>query len=160
MLNETLANTKNGLTETRRTLVDLRSSELESYGLTQAIRNLGKSTAERGGFKISYKLDKGMDLFADDVSHCLYRTVQEALENVLRHANAKNVSIALLADGDSIHLQIKDDGHGFEVNTIDKENLGIRGMRERVEMLGGKFDIESNANTGTLVSAVLENSND
>ena len=98
MLDETLANTKNGLTETRRTLVDLRSSELESYGLTQAIRNMAESAAERGGFKISFKLDKDMDMLSDEIGHCLYRTAQEALENTLRHANAKNVSIHLFSD--------------------------------------------------------------
>ncbi len=160
MLGQTLVNTKNGLTETRRTLVDLRSSELESYGLTQAIRNMGKSTSERGGFKISFHLDKGMDVLSDEIGHCLYRVTQEALENTLRHANAKNVSINLLFDEDAIKLQVIDDGNGFEKKEVKKEHLGIRGMRERVEMLGGTFTVESDPHNGTEITAVLGREDD
>jgi len=160
MLGQTLVNTKNGLTETRRTLVDLRSSELESYGLTQAIRNMGKSASERGGFKINFHLDKGMDVLSDEIGHCLYRVTQEVLENTLRHANAKNVSINLLFDEDAIKLQVIDDGIGFEAREVKKDHLGIRGMRERVEMLGGTFTVESDPNSGTEITAVLEREDD
>ncbi|MCD6576653.1 MAG: sensor histidine kinase [Anaerolineaceae bacterium] len=160
MLGQTIKNTKNGLTETRRTLIDLRSSELESYGLTQAIRNIGKSTAERGGFKIGFHLDKSMDILSDDIGHCLYRTTQESLENILRHANAKNVSINLIFDGDAIKLQVIDDGNGFDVHAVKKEHLGIRGMRERVEMLGGTFIVNSDLKNGTNITVVLERKND
>ncbi len=160
MLGQTLVNTKNGLTETRRALVDLRSSELESYGLTQAIRNIGNSAAERGGFKISFHMDKGMDVLSDEIGHCLYRTTQEALENTLRHANAKNVSINLLFDEDAIKLQVIDDGNGFDAKEVKKEHLGIRGMRERVEMLGGTFTVDSDPNSGTEITAVLEREDD
>jgi len=160
MLGQTIKNTKNGLTETRRTLVDLRSSELENYGLTQSIRNMGNSAAERGGFKISFHLDKGMDVLSDEIGHCLYRTTQEALENTLRHANAENVSINLLFDEDAIKLQVIDDGIGFDAKQVKKVHLGIRGMRERVEMLGGTFIEKSNPNNGTEITAVLEREND
>lgn len=160
MLGQTLVNTKNGLTETRRALVDLRSSELESYGLTQAIRNMGNSAAERGGFKISFHLDKGMDVLSDEIGHCLYRTTQEALENTLRHANAKSMSINLLFDEDAIKLQVIDDGNGFIAKEVKKEHLGIRGMRERVEMLGGTFTVDSDLMSGTEITAVLEREDD
>jgi len=160
MLGQTIENTKNGLTETRRTLVDLRSSELESYGLTQAIRNMGNSAAERGGFKISFHLDKGMDVLSHEIGHCLYRVTQEAMENTLRHANAENVSINLLFDEDAIKLQVIDDGYGFDAKQLRDEHLGIRGMRERVEMLGGAFTLNSEPNDGTKVTAVLEREND
>jgi len=160
MLGQTIKNTKNGLTETRRTLVDLRSSELESYGLTQAIRNMGNSSAERGGFKISFHLDKGMDVLSDEIGHCLYRTTQEALENTLQHANAENVSINLLFDRDAIKLQVIDDGIGFDAKQVRKVHLGIRGMRERVEMLGGTFTVDSSLGSSTEITAVLEREND
>jgi signal transduction histidine kinase len=160
MLADTIKNTKNGLTETRRTLVDMRSSELESYGLTQALRNLGNSAAERGGFKVSYHLDKGMDVLSDEIGHCLYRTAQEALENTLKHANAKNVDVKLMFDADSIKLHVIDDGKGFEAEQLKDEHLGIRGMRERVEMLGGTFTVESESGSGTQISIILENEND
>jgi signal transduction histidine kinase len=160
MLDQTIVNTKNGLTETRRTLVDLRSSELESYGLTQAIRNSGKSAAERGGFKIDFHLDKGMDVISDEIGHSLYRITQEALENTLRHANAKKVSVNLLFDEDAIKLEVIDDGKGFDTTQANKEHLGIRGMRERVEMLGGTITFESISGHGTKVTTVMGREND
>lgn len=160
MLDETLINTKNGLKETRRTLVDLRASELESYGLTQAIRNIGQSTAERGGFDIQFKLDKGLDILPDEITHSLYRTVQEALENTLRHANASHVFINMLSDAETVRLEIKDDGQGFNTADVPKQNLGLRGMRERIEMLGGKFTINSNAQSGTEIIVTLDVEND
>ena len=160
MLDETLINTKNGLKETRRTLVDLRASELESYGLTKAIRNFGSSTAERGGFEITFNLDKGLDILPDDITHCLYRTAQEALENTLRHSNASIVSVSLLSSAGMIQLEIKDNGQGFEVGKVNIQNLGIRGMRERIEMLGGKFSISSTPKSGTSVFVTLERQDD
>lgn len=157
LLKDISKNTITGLKETRRTLVDLRSSELESYGLTQVILNIGESASERGGFSIEYNLANGANILADDVSHCLYRTVQEAIENILRHANAKNVLLSVFLDDSTVKLIIKDDGIGFDINTISENNLGIRGMRERVEMLGGKFNLESNPeNIGTTVIVEME----
>ena len=160
ILDQTIVNTKNGLTETRRTLVDLRSSELESYGLTQAIRNSGRSAAERGGFKINFHLEKGMDVLSDEIGHCLYRITQEALENTLRHANAENVSVNLLFDEDAIKLEVIDDGKGFDITEAKKEHLGIRGMKERVEMLGGTITFESISGHGTKVTTVMGREND
>jgi len=155
ILDETLINTKNGLKETRRTLVDLRASALESYGLSQAIRNFGTSTAERGGFEISFDLDKDLDILSDDIAHSIYRTMQESLENTLRHANASQVAIQLSSHNNEIRLEIKDDGKGFNTKNISNHNLGIRGMRERIEMLGGQFEITSN-HDGTVISAILK----
>jgi len=156
MLAQTLENTKNGLAETRRALVDLRSSELEAYGLTQAIKNTVLSAAERGGFTAEFHMEKNLDVLPDDISHSLYRIVQEAVENILRHSNASKASISMISDGNKIKLSIIDNGKGFNPKTIKKENLGVRGMRERVEMLGGTFDIQSNENTGTEITITIE----
>lgn len=156
MLAQTLENTKRGLAETRRALVDLRSSELEAYGLTQAIRNVFTSSGERGGFKVEFHLDKGLDILPDEVSHTLYRTAQEAAENILRHSNASKAEISLLTEADRIKLIIKDNGKGFDPKKVKKEQLGIRGMRERIEMLGGTFDIHSAEKNGTEINISLE----
>jgi len=160
ILDETLTNTKNGLIETRRTLIDLRASALESYGLAQAIRNLGTSTAERGGFEITFNLEKELDVIPDDIAHSLYRTVQEALENVLRHANATQVAITLKPTDGAIRLEISDDGHGFITAEVNDQKLGIRGMQERIEMLGGKFEIRSSEQTGTTILVELDRHED
>jgi signal transduction histidine kinase len=156
MLAQTLDNTKSGLAETRRALVDLRTSELEAYGLTQALRNVFQSASERGGFKVEFHLEKGLDVLPDEVSHTIYRTAQESAENILRHANATKAEISLLADGDQIKLRIKDNGKGFDPKKVKKEQLGIRGMRERIEVLGGTFDIQSAEKSGTEITILMK----
>lgn len=156
MLTQTLESTKKGLKETRRALVDLRSSELEAYGLTQAIRNMVSSAAERGGFKTEFHLEKGLDMLPDEISHSLYRIIQEAVENILRHSNATDVGVSLFSQGKQIKLIVADNGRGFDLNNIQKDHLGIRGMRERIEMLGGTFEVVSNVNHGTQISILIE----
>jgi signal transduction histidine kinase len=160
MLSRTLENTKNGLAETRRALVDLRSSELEAYGLTQALKNMVSSAADRAGFKTEFHLEKELDMLPEDITHCLYRCVQEAVENTLRHANAKKVTVNLMAEGEEVVLSIRDDGKGFEPQEPGKEHLGIRGMRERVEMLGGTLTIESVKKLGTEIKVTLKRNHD
>jgi signal transduction histidine kinase len=156
LLGQTLVNTKNGLAETRRALVDLRTSELEAYGLTQAIRNLGLSVAERGGFSVKFDLEKGLDVLPDDMSHSIYRTVQEAFENILRHSNASQSSVHLFTEDNHIRLIIQDNGKGFNPDKVKKDRLGIRGMRERIEMFDGTFDIISDKDKGTEIDICLE----
>ncbi len=156
LLAQTLVNNKNGLAETRRALVDLRTSELEAYGLTQAIRNLGTSAAERGGFGVQFELEKGLDVLPDDVSHSIYRTVQEAFENILRHSNASQTNVKLITEDSFIRLIIRDNGKGFNVEKVKQDRLGIRGMHERIEMMGGTFEINSEPKKGTEINIRLE----
>jgi signal transduction histidine kinase len=160
MLSKTLENTKNGLAETRRALIDLRSSELEAYGLTQAIKNMVSSAADRSGFETEFHLEKELDMLPEDITHCLYRCAQEAVENTLRHANAKNVIVNLMAEGEDVVMSIKDNGKGFDPQGLGKEHLGIRGMRERVEILGGTLVIESAKNLGTEIKVTLKRNHD
>ncbi len=156
LLAQSLNNTKSGLAETRRALVDLRSSELEAYGLTQAIKNTVQSAAERGGFTAEFHMDKGLDVLPDEMSHSIYRTVQEAVENILRHSNASKAVVSMQVEGNQIKLIIKDNGTGFNPKKIENEHLGIRGMQERIEMLGGKFKIKSDEKNGTEITVMIE----
>jgi len=153
-------NTRSGLKETRRTLFDLRASDLETFGLVQSIRNLGESAAERAGFEIHLDLDEKLDVLPEDIGHCLYRTTQEALENIVRHAGAEKVSVMMAGKDARISLRIKDDGAGFNPDAVADENLGLRGMRERVEMLGGEFSISSQPDKGTTLNATLKRDDD
>ncbi len=160
MLNQALVSAKSGMAETRRALVDLRSSELESYGLTRALRNLAAVTAERGGLAQDVRLEKGLDMLPEDIAHCLYRCAQEALENSLRHAGASEISVHLASRDGEVLLAVSDDGAGFDPDTIDQNHLGLRGMRERVEMLGGQLDIHSARSVGTRVRIRLRREHD
>lgn len=160
MLTQTLNNTKNGLAETRRALVDLRASELETYGLSGAIRSTAESTAERGGFEIVLDLEREIDLLPEEASHTLYRTVQEAVENTLRHANAKQMNIRILTNENFTEMEINDDGKGFDPGKLKKESLGIQGMRERAEMLGGTLKMDSKPGEGTRILVTIPRKND
>ena len=157
LLAKSLENTRNGLKETRRTLKDLRSSELETFGLTRAITNVLLSAKERAGFNVTTAISEEMDSLPDEINHCLFRVVQEAVENIVRHSNAKNVSLKLFPQKNEVHLQIFDDGVGINKNVIDlKDNFGIQGMQERVEALDGSFSLSGNPKQGTLIDVTIE----
>jgi len=94
----------------------------------------------------------------DEYRTCIYRIVQEALRNVVRHANAKNVRIRLKQSADELTLAIQDDGQGF---VPDREKgLGLLGMEERVRHLHGSFRIDSTPGVGTSIRVELPFSED
>jgi signal transduction histidine kinase len=99
-------------------------------------------------------------MLPEDMTHCLYRCAQEAVENTLRHANAKKVTVSLKEEGNEVILSINDDGKGFVPQEAGKEHLGLRGMRERVEMLGGRLEIVSAVKKGTEIRVILKRNND
>lgn len=157
LLSKSIENTHNGLKETRRTLKDLRSSQLESLGLVGAVNNVIQSAKQRTGIHIDSILGKELDSLDDETSHSIYRIVQEAIENIIRHSNAHHASLSLQNHKNEIRLSISDDGSGISRKTIhDQESYGIRGMRERVEALGGIFTINSQPKKGTRIEVIIE----
>jgi two-component system sensor histidine kinase DegS len=95
----------------------------------------------------------------DDIAITLYRVIQEAFNNIVKHAKAKNVKIDLLLRGGEINLTVEDDGTGFDTEAFFKDasmdRLGLRGMRERVDLLNGKFLLESKPSGGTKISVIF-----
>ena len=81
----------------------------------------------------------------------LYRIAQEALNNILRHAQASLVCISLQQSGGRVRLEIRDDGVGFDAKAKMSQGYGLRGMRERAEQLGGSFDLQSKPTGGTMI---------
>jgi signal transduction histidine kinase len=116
---------------------------------------MAQSAAERGGFKTELHLEKELDMLPESATHCLYRCAQESIENALRHANAKKVTIRLAGEGEQVALTITDDGAGFDPAEQSQDRLGLRGMRERVEMLGGHLSVASAKKQGTTVTVRL-----
>ncbi|HEV2590622.1 MAG TPA: ATP-binding protein, partial [Gaiellaceae bacterium] len=90
--------------------------------------------------------------FSGEVETALYRMVQEALTNIVKHAQARHVSIVLTAGQDLISALIEDDGRGFDVEAA-REGMGLDGMRERLGLIGGKLTIESRPGGGTTLIA-------
>ena len=88
-----------------------------------------------------------------DVETALYRIVQEALTNVVKHANAHNVSIVLTRRDSSVSALVEDDGRGFTADQTGGEGLGLPGMRERMSLLGGSVRIETAPGAGTTLVA-------
>jgi signal transduction histidine kinase len=152
MLDEALRVTRTGLDETRRTLGALRATPLEDLGLPMAIRELAETAAARGGLRLQTGLDASISDVASEVEQCIYRVAQEALENVLRHANATTVSVALRRAEGRISLTVSDDGEGFtETGGPRAGQYGLRGMQERADLVGGALSVVSQPGRGTVV---------
>jgi len=152
MLEQSLHNTRAGLAETRRALKSLRSERLEGLGLQNAIQNLIADTKIRGDFNLSYQITDAIPDLTPDIEQGIFRIVQEALENIIRHAHPNNVEVILEQVNQHLLLSISDDGKGFDLDKIDLSNkLGVQGMAERAEILGGKFNVISSPEMGTTI---------
>ena len=156
MLDHALSITRTGLDETRRSLQALRATPLD-MGLPLAIRDLAERIAARAGLSLELGLADCASDLSPEVEQCYYRVAQEALENVVRHANATTVSILLQREGQQLVLQVADDGAGFTAESDRATNqLGIRGMRERAELIEGKLEVRSSEGQGTVVRLTYE----
>jgi two-component system sensor histidine kinase NreB len=139
------------LEELHRLAMDLRPASLDHLGLAAALRQHVAMVNEKYGLTAKFELVGIRDRLPEDMETALYRIVQEALNNVARHARAKCVDVVLEQREDNLILVIEDDGVGFDPQvTLNKGGrLGLFGMRERAEMLGGQLIIESAAGKGT-----------
>jgi signal transduction histidine kinase len=135
----------------------LRPPALDDLGLIPALRRLTQEFGERNALDVSLnvtgdvrRLDPGVELGA-------YRIAQQALHNVERHAAARVVKVGVNFGGTSIGVEILDDGIGFDLNQTqgDSKSLGLLGMSERAQLLGGSFSVQSKPDRGTSVRATL-----
>ncbi|MEA3349283.1 MAG: sensor histidine kinase [Chloroflexota bacterium] len=158
LVERALRNTRTGLLETRRALKDLRVKQLDELGLGIAIRNLANDAAARSGFHLQYAIDENLPEIPPDAEQCFYRIAQETLENIVKHARARHVSINLSKNKNGLMMIISDDGKGFDLSKVDfEDNLGIKGMNERALEVGAIFDISPQSEDGTIVQLTLEN---
>ena len=138
---------------------ELRPTVLDDLGLIPALHSFVKGLAKQTGIHIHLTVFAAVEKLAGDKRTVLYRVAQEALTNVVRHARASlvNVSIEKLRDG--ICMKIRDNGKSFQVERVlhakKNKRLGVLGMRERMEMIGGSFNIESAPGKGTTISAQI-----
>jgi signal transduction histidine kinase len=160
MLDQSLTATRSGLTETRRALQALRAAPLEDLGLVLAVCTLAESVAAQTGATLTWQGPDAarVENLSPDVEQCVYRVAQEALENVARHAGAKHLTVQLTQDKGRLTLQISDDGRGFDLSKASANNhhLGLTGMRERAEMIGGILHVESRLGNGTTIRLMVE----
>jgi len=153
LLDHSLQAIREGLTETRRALQELRAKPLEDLGLALAVKSLAESYASRSAFQLDLDIDPELSEYPVDLQQSVYRIAQEALANVSDHAQAQNVWLELKRDRGQLSLRIRDDGSGFNPRNSENENhYGLLGMHERAEMAGGKLSVESQPGKGTRVS--------
>jgi signal transduction histidine kinase len=141
------------LEEVRRMAWELRPSALDDLGLVAALKRYAADYRERNGIEVDL-IARGLDgeRLPPEVETTVYRIVQEALTNVMRHAQAQNVSVLIDRREGKLLLVIEDDGVGFDPSSLIEgpgQRLGLYGMRERAELLGGKFTVESSEGQGT-----------
>lgn len=132
----------------------LRPPDLDSLGLEVALRNLCNQTAHVNGKKIEFQSNLGED-FHSEADITLYRVSQEALNNVLKHSEANEIIFSCIVEEDIITLKIIDNGIGFDPRILETHQggLGIIGMSERMEHIGGSFEIQSSPQKGTTITA-------
>lgn len=147
------------LTERVRELsLALRPPPLEDLGLVPALRSYLDRQAIAGGFHLEFFADSSLGRFSADVEIACFRVVQEAVTNVLRHADADRVMVELRRSSQALHVSICDNGVGFAlaaVRSCDEggKSLGLLGMRERVKLLGGEIDCRSEPGRGVEIHA-------
>jgi signal transduction histidine kinase len=142
----------NALEEVRSISRDLYPVTLAKLGLTDSIEQLLLELDEETDMFVSVEIDDVNASFNETESLNLYRFIQESVNNVLKHANAKTLIVNILKQSDGIKILIKDNGQGFEVsNKITQNSLGLKTMAERISMLKGSFSIKSKQAEGTSI---------
>jgi signal transduction histidine kinase len=141
------------LQNVRRLAVELRPSALDDFGLVPAVERLAATIAEQSGTDVDIAAQLGDARLPPVAETALYRIVQEALTNVVKHASARRVSITLVRKGATAVVVVEDDGTGFDPGTTRRDALGLVGMRERVALVGGRLEIESSPGGGTTLVA-------
>jgi len=155
LLNDALAATRDGLQETRGALKSLRATPLEDLGLPLAIRQLAEEAAARANLELDLLIAEPLPSFAPETSHAIYRVAQEAIMNIIYHANAKTFSVHITADEGDILLKVVDNGCGFESNRPYHNHWGVKGMRERAQFVDGQLQIESRSGYGTTIQLTV-----
>ena len=137
----------------------LRPALLDDLGLIPALRSLVKGMSGRKRLRIHFSAYAGVEALDGVNRTMLYRVTQEALTNVVRHAHARHAVVRILKTPDAVRLVIHDDGKSFPAERMLSArlggHLGLVGMRERVEMVGGRFAIKSAPGKGTTVTAEI-----
>lgn len=146
------------ISQIRDRALDLRPALLDDLGLAAALDWLCHQQAERSGIAIGLE-SQPLPILAPDLMTAIYRIVQEGITNALKHAAASRIDISILADDNRVELAIVDNGRGFDAASVT-QGVGLPGMRERVETLGGRLTLESTAGKGTRIDAHFDLTDD
>ncbi len=139
--------------EVRDLALLLRPSMLDDFGLVPALNWHAREMSKRTGLNIMVTAGEEADDLPDEHKTCIYRAVQEAVNNCARHAHARTVEVSVTREASRVRFQVRDDGAGFDARFV--RGLGLLGIEERVRRLGGELRLESQPGRGTLIAAEL-----
>lgn len=143
------------LQDVRRLAVELRPKLLDDFGLVPALERLTETLREQTGIDIVLEARLPENRLPQEIETAIFRIVQEALTNVIKHARAERVSVLLTEKSGGVTTVIEDDGRGFIHDNGPDHGLGLVGMRERVALLGGRLSVESSETSGTTIVAEI-----
>lgn len=145
----------NAIADLRRLLFDLRPPNLDDTGLAAALRSRLSEVSELANLKTSLEIAESLEI-PRELETVIYRFCQEALSNVVRHADASSVEIRVWRQNDTLRVSVEDNGKGFNTNAIiETGHFGIQGMKERAELAGGTLQIDSRLGLNTRVELAL-----
>ncbi|HVD40709.1 MAG TPA: GAF domain-containing sensor histidine kinase [Solirubrobacterales bacterium] len=150
---EAMAQLEGQINELNRLINDLRPAALERLGLAGALQALAEETGARGGVAVEVEIEIG-EAPGGDEERLVYRLVQEALTNIVKHASAARVEVSVREEDCEIEIVVRDDGEGFDP-TSSSGGRGLIGMRERIELLGGSIEVTSAPGDGTAIAATV-----
>lgn len=152
LFEKSLAAAHSGLEETRRALKSLRATPLDDLGLALAISNYARDMTVRSNLQLEMNVSDKLPVMSPDVEQCIYRIAQEAITNVIHHASAKKLTLTLENLNKTVLLTVTDDGTGFEIEKSDQMNhFGLKGMKERTDLVGGQLQVTSKPGFGTTI---------
>jgi two-component system sensor histidine kinase UhpB len=157
---ECVETTRHALERVRQLSLSLRPLQLDDLGLVAALRSHIDRQARVAGLTPHFDASEAPHAVAPDIETACFRVAQEAINNVLRHAQARNVWVSLFIAGDSLALSVRDDGRGFDLEGARRRgaagaSLGLVGMEERAALAGGTLELRSAPGQGTVLLATF-----
>lgn len=145
------------LNDTRELSRLLRPAVLDDLGLDPALRWLSRTLGKRAALRIEVDCDLGEERLEPDVETLVFRVVQEALTNIIKHAQTSEAWVRVDRHPPGLRVQIRDEGTGFDPDralrgAAASESLGLRGMRDRLELFGGRMDVASSPGQGSTIT--------
>ncbi|MBN2295616.1 MAG: PAS domain S-box protein [Pirellulales bacterium] len=140
-----------GLTEARSLIAGLRPIILDEMGIIAAVNHLINEAARREDIEIEFVHQKDSRRLLPTLETAVFRVVQEALTNVCRHSQSKKACVELIVKNGRLHAKIEDWGIGFDPDRVEQKRFGLRGIRERAELIGGRAIVDSSPGNGTRI---------
>jgi signal transduction histidine kinase len=159
-MDECVDTVQHTLERVRQLSLSLRPPQLDDLGLAAALRSHLDRQARVAGLQAHFEMEDPPQQLAPDTETACFRVAQEAINNVLRHARARNLWVRLFAAGGRLAISVRDDGRGFDLDSVRERSaggasLGLIGMEERMALAGGSFELRSSPGQGTVLLATF-----